>query len=88
MVRAARLLEERVSGQAPGLGMKLPPMNRGSICWVRMHVLGMTFDKAHRWRVTFDSGPTSAVYDAVVCEVCGVNGWINRGEGSDGSRDD
>jgi len=36
------------------------------------------FDKAHRWETTYWAGPGSKGLDAVVCSVCGVNGWVAR----------
>jgi hypothetical protein len=58
---------------------KLPMMNRGSICWVRVHVLGMTFDKAHRWQTVWGSRAYPVTtFDSVVCTVCGEPGWRTR----------
>ena len=66
--------------------LPLPPMNRGSICWVREHVLGWSFDRAHQWRTTFRAPADRETLDAVVCRVCGVNGWVTRQPEQDASR--
>jgi hypothetical protein len=53
-------------------------MNRQTICWVRAQVLRLSFDRAHQWRTTFCAPAGRETLDAVVCTVCGVNGWRTR----------
>lgn len=56
--------------------MKLPLMNGASICWMRQRFLG--FGRAHQWRTVFRAPAAGETMDAVVCRVCGVNGWVAR----------